>query len=216
MKIYLFIFFFCLSFIDGMGQSAVLKESVSIKAIPHRTILLDGPSEIKILSDNSISMSAGKETDLHNPANGRYERHNAPKFLFTPDKNFDFSAKVKPVFTKLHDGGAILIYSDRENWSKVLLQYIDNRPTLGISVVKDKVTDDAYFIPNSKDVYLRVTKSGNVFNYLFSSDGKQWMVIREFIYHKPDNVKIGFYTQSPVGLGCNVEFSEITYSGTKN
>ena len=192
-----------------------IKSGMAVKAIPYPYTLLESPKEFKVLSDNAIVMTSGKETDLHNPANGSYFRHNAPKFLFTPDANFIFSARVKPSFENQYDGGAILLYSDSENWAKVLLQYIDNKPILGISVVKDKVTDDAYFIPQSKDVFLRITKAGKVFNFLTSPDGKEWTLIREFVYHKPEKLRIGFYSQSPVGNSCQVQFSDITYRGNK-
>jgi hypothetical protein len=214
MKTLLFISALCLPCLVASGQ-ANSQSNIPIKAIPYSYTLLENPKEFKVLSDNAIVMTAGKETDLHNPANGSYYRHNAPKFLFTPDANFVFSARVKPSFENQYDGGAILLYSDSENWAKVLLQYIDHKPVLGISVVKDQITDDAYFIPHGKDVFLRVTKAGKVFNFLTSPDGKDWTVIREFVYHKPELLKIGFYAQSPVGNSCQVEFSDITYSGTK-
>jgi uncharacterized protein len=208
-----FLFFFLFFSLCAFSQSSDKSPGpIRLSAIPFPYTLLDAPGQFKVLSENSILMSAGKETDLHNPADGSYFRHNAPKFLFKPDANFEFSAKVKPTFTKLYDGGAILLYSDEDNWAKVLLQYIDDKPILGISVIKDKITDDSYFIPATKDVYLRVSKKGRVFNFLTSPDGKQWRVIREFVYHKPENIRIGFYSQSPMGSECAVEFSEITYN----
>ena len=90
MKTLLFLFVLCVPCILASGQEAI-KSGVPIKAIPYPYTLLENPKEFKVLSDNSIMMTAGKETDLHNPANGSYFRHNAPKFLFTPDANFVFS-----------------------------------------------------------------------------------------------------------------------------
>jgi regulation of enolase protein 1 (concanavalin A-like superfamily) len=213
MKTFVFSFILLVPCLIVFGQAN--KTNPPIKAIPYPYVLLENPKEFTVSSDNTIIMTAGKETDLHNPANGSYFRHNAPKFLFTPDANFVFSARVKPSFENQYDGGAILLYSDNENWAKVLLQYIDKKPILGISVVRNKITDDAYFIPQGKDVFLRITKVGKVFNFLASPDGKTWTVIREFVYHKPDELKIGFYSQSPVGNRCRVEFADITYSSTK-
>lgn len=62
---------------------------------------------------------------------------------------------------------------------------------------------------------LRVTKVGKAFNFLASPNGKAWTVIREVVYHKLEQLKIGFYAQSPIDNNCQVEFSDITYSGTK-
>ena len=188
-------------------------DSVSVNAIPYPCFLFDKPAGFQVLSASSIMMKAGKETDLHNPANGSYFRNNAPKFLFTPDSNFEFSAKIKPDFKNLYDGGAILIYSDKENWAKILFQNTNTGLLLGNSVVKNKITDDSYYnIPGVKEIYLRVTKRGKVYGFYSSVDGKQWSLVREFVYHKPENMKIGFYSQSPVGPACEVEYSDIKYS----
>jgi uncharacterized protein len=214
MKVSLSFCLLCLIGFGASGQSAG-KTNPPVRAIPHPYILLEEPKEFKVLSDQAIVLTAGKETDLHNPADGSYFRHNAPKFLFTPDPNFEFSARIKPIFESIYDGGALLIYSDEENWAKVLLEYINNKPILGISVIRDKITDDAYFIPQGKEVYLRVTKKGRVFNFFTSADGKEWTVIREFVYPKPQNLKIGFYAQSPAGNGCQVEFLDILYRGMR-
>ena len=187
----------------------------SIKAIPP-FVVVDKPKEFKVLSENSIMMKAGEKTDLHNPPSGNAFFNNAPKFLFTPDKDFDFSAKVKPDFESRYDGGAILIYSDAQNWAKILFQYTGDKLILGNSVVKNKITDDSYFnIPQNKEIYLRLRKTGRVFTFLTSQDGKQWEVVRDFVYEKANNMKIGFYSQSPVGADCGVEYSEIKYEGKK-
>ncbi|WP_411273039.1 DUF1349 domain-containing protein [Daejeonella sp.] len=177
-------------------------------------VVVDKVKEFKILSSDALIMTAGEKTDLHNPASGTAFFNNAPKFLFTPDNDFDFSAKVKPDFEGRYDGGAILIYSDRDNWAKILFQNTGDKLLLGNSVVKNKVTDDSYFnIPQNREVYLRVRKVGRVFTFLTSQDGKQWDVVRDFVYHKTDNMMIGFYSQSPIGTDCEVEYSEIKYTG---
>jgi regulation of enolase protein 1 (concanavalin A-like superfamily) len=187
---------------------------ISLKAIPFPVAVVDKPLEIKVLSDNSLVMTAGPKTDLHNPANGSAFNNNVPKLLFTPDKDFDFSAKIKTDFTARYDGGAILIYSDSENWAKILMQNTGSQLILGNSVVKNKITDDSYFnIPQKKEVYLRLRKNGRVFTFMTSQDGKQWDTVRDFVYSNTENMKIGFYSQSPVGTECKVEYSEITYSG---
>src|SRR5689334_22849275 len=89
-------FFLILCGIKSFGQTS--QSPATLESLPSPYTLVDEPKEFKILSKNSLLMTAGKETDLHNPANGSYIRHNAPKFLFTPDKDFDFSAFVKPQF----------------------------------------------------------------------------------------------------------------------
>ncbi len=191
-------------------------DSGRIKAIPYSYILMHNPLDFKILSDSSIVMTAGKGTDLHNSASGSYAKGNAPKFLFTPDTDFDFSARIKPSFDKQYDGGAVLVYSDTDNWAKILFQNTGTKLILGTSVVKNKITDDSYFnIPQNTEIYLRVRKTGRVYTFYTSQDGKEWSVVRDFVYSAPANMKIGFYSQSPVGSACKVEYTDIRYTGVK-
>ncbi len=185
----------------------------SIKAMPP-FVVIDKVKDLKILSDSALVLTAGEKTDLHNPASGTAFFNNAPKLLFTPHKDFDFSARVAPDFVDRYDGGAVLIYSDNDNWAKILFQFTGDKLILGNSVVKNKITDDSYFnIPQNREIYLRVRKVGRVFTFLTSQDGKKWDVVRDFVYHKLEGMRVGFYSQSPVGLECKVEYLDIKYIG---
>ena len=209
--LFLFSFFVTSAYSQNLDRLGM--DSLQIEAIPFHCVLLDEVREVKVLSKNAILMTAGKTTDLHNPVDGSYYRHNAPKFLFVPDENFEFSAKVKPAFITKYDGGALVVYSDNETWAKILLQYTeDKKSLLGISVVKNKITDDSYYdLFNSKEIYLRITKKGAVLNFFASVNGVSWILLREFLYSKPENIRIGFYTQSPIGNSCTVVFDNIIY-----
>jgi uncharacterized protein len=193
-------------------------DSIRVKAIPFRCLLLDAPKAFKVISTNAVVLTAAAKTDFHNPANGCCHWNNAPKFLFIPDTNFEFSARVEPAFNTKYDGGALLVYSDQENWAKLLLEYTaDRKPLIGMSVVRNKLTDDNYYyLDNAKKTYLRVTKTSNVFNFFTSTDGTNWILLREFVYATSAPIQLGFYSQSPVGDSCVVEFSDIVYKRVKN
>ena len=203
--------------VTGVSAQTVIPHSVNIKSIPNSCFLLDDVKSFKVLSDNSLHLEAGKQTDLHIPASGLYNRTNAPKFLFKPDDNFEFSAHIIPDFQGKYDGGALLVYTDKRNWAKILIQYTGTKYLLGMSVVRNKITDDAYYeIANQKHIFLKVTKHNKVFQFYSSLDGKSWNMMREFKYEHPENFKIGFYSQSPVGAGCKVEYSDIVYTKLKD
>ena len=209
---YLIILFACVNSAIA-ATSGNLRDTVSLKSIFRDHKLIDNPKAFKILSPNSISLTAGKETDFYTFIDGRYYTNNAPKFLFTPDSNFIFTARLKPDFKETYDGGGILIYADGENWAKLLFENNDgNKPGLGTSVVKNKMTDDSYSDEiKNKDVYVKIAKAGNVFCFYSSFDGKAWNLNRTFSFPKTATMRIGFYSQSPKGSECTVEFSDITY-----
>jgi regulation of enolase protein 1 (concanavalin A-like superfamily) len=175
------------------------------------------PLEYKTTA-NSITIKAGKETDLYSFVDASYYVNNAPKMLFTPDSGFVFSAKIKPAFKSLYDGGAILVYSDEGNWAKALFeQHNDGSFGLGVSLVEEKRGDDSYHAVKleANEVSVKVARSGNVFCFYYATDGKTWKLLRTFPYRKFENMRIGFYAQSPKGENCTVEFLDIRYKGQK-
>ncbi|MFB9862874.1 DUF1349 domain-containing protein [Rufibacter immobilis] len=190
-----------------------MAERLTVNAIPFPVEVLDQPLAAKVLSPNTMLLTAGKGTDLHNPASGIFQRSNAPKAVFSPDAEFEFSARVVPSHENLYDGGALLIWTDHQNWAKVLLQNTGETSVLGLSVVENSLTDDSYFqVGSARGVFLKLVKKGKVCTFYTSADGTVWTVLRQFVYHRPDNMRVGFYAKSPKGPECQVEFSNITYT----
>jgi regulation of enolase protein 1 (concanavalin A-like superfamily) len=165
------------------------------------------------VSGNAVTIKAGKETDFYCFADGNYYIHNAPKLIFKPDQNFIFSAKITPDFKSKYDGGAILVFTDTLNWAKVLFEKnSDGSNGLGVSFVNNKKGDDSYHLDVAgNNVYAKVVRAGGIFCFYYSLDGKAWKLLRTFPYQPSDNLRIGFYAQSPTGESCTVQFSEIKY-----
>lgn len=187
-----------------------------ISTVPFELEWIDQPQSFSIRGDQ-LEIIAGANTDLYAFVDGSYYINNAPKVLFKPDSNFVFSVKIKPDFKSLYDGGAILVYTDSSNWAKVLFEKHDDGTTgLGVSLVRDKRGDDSYHpIQKADAVFVKVARSGMIFNFYYSMDGKSWKLLRTFPYQKVDELKIGFYAQSPKGEACTVLFSDIRYKGEK-
>jgi uncharacterized protein len=192
------------------------EKEVSIQSIPAKQVWDKKPLQFAA-GKNNIRITAGKETDLYCFVDGNYYTNTAPKLLFTPDSNFVLTAKIIPDFKSVYDGGAILVYSDDSNWAKLLFEMNDDKTlALGSSLVKNRRGDDNYHtIIDKNEVFVRLARSGKIFNFYYSKDGSKWNLLRTFPYEKFDNLKIGFYAQSPKGESCTVQFNDITYKGEK-
>jgi uncharacterized protein len=201
-----------LMFVSCIAQ----EKEVSIKSIPFKLLWDKKPLKF-VAGQNNITITAGKETDLYCFVDGNYYANTAPKLLFTPDSNFVLTVKIIPDFKSVYDGGAILIYSDDSNWAKLLFEMNEDKTlALGSSLVKNRRGDDNYHtIIEKNEVFVRVARNEKVFNFYYSKDGSKWNLLRTFPYEKFENLKIGFYAQSPKGESCSVRFNEITYKGEK-
>ncbi|AFD05718.1 DUF1349 domain-containing protein [Solitalea canadensis] len=198
----------------AQGTQAKSDESVRISSVPYPLNWDNTPQKFAV-TDKGITIEAQKGTDLFVFVDGNYYNNTASKLLFHPDSNFVFKAKVSPEFNEVYDGGAILVYSDKENWANFLFEK-NERNTYGVvsSFVKNKISDGNYHteLP-SKEVYMKVAKSGKIFNFYYSLDGQKWVLTRTFPYSQLENMRIGFYAQAAKGPGCKVHFTEISYNG---
>lgn len=190
-------------------------DSLRFGVVPYPFYWVHEPVDFKSLSENAITITAGKGTDLYTFVDGDHYNNNAPKLLFAPDSNFIFSAQITPDFEGIYDGGAILIYTDSSNWAKLLFEKLDEQTLIiGSSVISNKKTDDSYHISTkTNSIWLKVARSGKIFNFYHSVDGETWKLTRTFHYDAPEGMKVGFYAQSPNGPACTVHFSNITYKG---
>jgi len=200
----------------SLSLFAQATKPVKLPSIPREMNWENKPLNYKV-SGNAISITAGKETDIYGDLDGTYYVNNVPRLLFTPDSNFIFSAKVSLAFNTVYDGGAIILYSDSSTWAKLLFELNDgNIIGVGSSLVRDKLGDDSYHVAlNAKQVFLKAVRSGKTFCFYYSLDGKKWSLLRTFTYPNPENLKIGFYAQSPKGNSSTVNFSEIKYRPEK-
>jgi uncharacterized protein len=122
-----------------------------------------------------VSITASKETDLFNDAESGSVTGKATILAFAPDDAFVLTAKVTPDFKSEIDGGFLVVYVDQTHWAKLLFEKSHYGPFSVSSSVTNTHSDDSVNadIPG-KDVYLRVTKSKEVFIFYYSLDGAKW------------------------------------------
>jgi uncharacterized protein len=187
-------------------------EQVKIKAVPHFFSWINKQKDYRILSDDSVSITASKETDLFNDAESGSVAGNAPMLVFTPDDAFVLTAKVTPNFKSEFDGGFLVVYVDETHWAKLLLEKSHYGPfSVGSSVTNTYSDDSVNADIPGKEVYLRVTKSKEVFTFYYSLDGVKWQYIRFFRFPIKGQLRMGFASQSPSGDQCTTVFSKIVY-----
>jgi len=206
-------FLILVTILDTLCFRVVAQDKIKIPGISKTWNWINKPSS-HTTKDNEVTITAAKGTDQYVALDGKYESNNAPKLIFTPDKDFIFSAKLATPFDSLYDGGAILLYSDAGNYAKLLFEKAEaNSIMVTSSVINQKLTDDNYHIAVSgTEVYLKAATSGKTICFYYSTDGSHWNIVRTFSFKQRATMKLGFYAQSPLGPSCTVDFSEIKYS----
>lgn len=184
-----------------------------LKSLPDKLYWENVPLKWDITDNDTITFTAGKQTDLFNDPSGTFSINNSPRLLFTPQINFTLSAKIQVQFGCTYDAGALLIYNDNKFWAKLCFELADLHYPSIVSVVNSNFSDDCNSMRiDDEEVYLRIAKSNQAFAFHYSNNGTSWHLIRYFTLGKISSIKIGFSVQSPKGNSCTATFSDIIYS----
>lgn len=165
---------------------------------------------------NTITIIAGKKTDMFRDPNVTYNTDNAPKLMFKPADNFVLTASIQHAFANKWDGGAIVLKSDSLNWVKFCFEKDYAGGKRVVSVVTKDISDDcnsAEIVGNK--VFYKIAKADNVITLYYSIDGRSWFLVRHLQFNAKPEFEVGFLAQSPTGTSCTVIFSDILYEEKK-
>ena len=108
------------------GKPAPLTGKIEIKALPSPCAWMNAPKNFKILSEDSLSITASAKTDLYNDADSGSHTATAPMLLFPAADTFVLTTAVAVNFKQEYDGGFLVVYSDPDHWVK--LQNCQRKP----------------------------------------------------------------------------------------
>ncbi len=181
--------------------------------IPKELFWTNLPLEWKVCEAQSLSITAGKSTDLFIDPEGGDSADSSPRLMFKCDPIFQLSAKIEVDFQATYDAGILLLYQSHESWAKLCFELSpQNRPTI-VTVVNRTVSDDCNSVSiEGNSIFLRIARLNHAFAFHYSTDSKYWHLIRYFELGINRDFTAGFSSQSPMGNACNSIFSEIKYS----
>jgi uncharacterized protein len=202
-------------FIVASGAQAQIKDTVRLNGIPHPLVWDNKPLQCTI-KKGQLHITAGAKTDMFRDPNVTYNTDNAPKLLFDADDDFVLSTGIQHAFVNKWDGGAIVLIEDSLNWIKFCFEKDYTGAKRVVTVVTKDISDDCNSAAiASNKVYYKIAKADNVITMYYSTDNKQWLLIRHLQFNNKKRIKVGFLAQSPTGNKCDVVFSNIQYTKKK-
>jgi len=172
-------------------------------------------SELTVDGDK-ITIVAPASTDFFNnpvPENGEFKapQKNAPFFYTDIEGDFVIRVKVKPNFESIYDAACIMVIQDENLWIKAAYEQSDFGTTAVVSVVTNKVSDDANGCNLTADsVWLQVARVGCNLAVHYSLDGEKFDMVRLCMLPLENSVKVGIEAQCPTGQGGIREFSHLS------
>ncbi len=173
-----------------------------------------GP-EWTLVDPDTLVGTAGPRTDLFVDPRSGSPTVNGPRLLGPPpDGNFQLAARVEVGFAGTYDAGTLLVWAGEETWAKLCFEYSPQRQPMIVSVVTRGRSDDANgFTVDGQVIWLRISGVAGAYAFHASTDGQWWHLIRHFTLGGGP-AEVGFEVQSPVGEGCTVTYTGITFTPT--
>ncbi len=199
----------------SIGSMAQEITSFTVESLPKKLDWIENPISFNYES-GALDIQSGPKTDMFIDPRGEYIVLNAPRAVFRPDGYFQLSAKVHVNFNSDYDAGVLILYANETHWAKLCFEYSPQKEPMVVSVVTREISDDANSsVISGSTVFLRVSGLGKACVFHYSLDGKYWHFVRYFHVETKDSIHIGFLSQSPMGEGCDVKFTDIAYTDNK-
>ncbi len=164
-----------------------------------------------ISSDNGILESAAPgKTDYFADVCSEYRQFNAPFYHTSAENDFIFRCKLRPEFNETYDAGGIIAYESDNRWIKFAFENTDLGYPSVVSAVTNIVSDDGNGEPIiEKEMWMQIVRREHNWCLHYSIDKKKWRMARYSRFELNAGVNIGIFSQSPLGEGCMVQFSEL-------
>lgn len=177
---------------------------------------LDAPPPHRF-EGGTLTLTAGPSTDWFIDPSGSEPRADAPLLLAPAAGPTTLAATLTVDGAGLFDAATLFVYEGTSVWGKLALERSPSGQLYVVSVITDRVSDDANHEPvPSGTVRLRIAALGGG-DYAFhvadgdGSGGTGWRLLRHFrLPHA--NPRLGFGAQSPTGPGCTATFTAIEWA----
>lgn len=128
---------------------------------------------------------------------------NAPFYYTEVEGDFVLQVKVSHAFKDIYDSASVMVMVDMQNWAKACFEKTDFGTHAAVSVVtKRGESDDANGCNlEGNTAWLKVCRVNHTFSFHYSTDGKQFYMMRFFSLPVDQKVKIGLLAQAPTGNG---------------
>jgi regulation of enolase protein 1 (concanavalin A-like superfamily) len=165
--------------------------------------------------DGTLTITAPGRTDWFIDPSGSEPRGDAPLLLAPAAGPATLAATLTVADGSLFDAATLFVFEGTSVWGKLALERSPGGQLYIVSVITDRVSDDANHEPvPDGTVRLRIAALGSGDYAFHVGDGDGWRLLRHFrLPHA--NPRLGFGAQSPTGPGCTATFTGIEWTAQR-
>lgn len=167
------------------------------------------------IDEDTLLITAPGDTDVFTDPVGVNIKANAPYLYQEVEGDFRMIAHVGHEFKSTWDAAVLMLWDDQEKNAKLCFEKSDFGTKAIVSVVTNGVSDDANGVNyNWNNVWLQITRQGNIFALHYGPDGKNWNMVRLFRLDANKTIKIGMEAQCPAGEESKIYFYHFNIDNT--
>ncbi|MBD2837821.1 DUF1349 domain-containing protein [Pseudomonas sp. JM0905a] len=165
------------------------------------------------LNESQVVVTTDANTDFWRETWYGFCRHNGHVYGCDVGGDFTFEVKVEGDFSALYDQAGLMLALDEQCWLKASIEFNDSQPMIS-SVLTNPFSDwvPGVFPGNARCFWLRLTLKGGALRLQYSTDGRQWPLLRLCSFPIGERYFVGAMCCTPERGGLSVTFSDMRIS----
>lgn len=157
---------------------------------------------------DTITVTSGAKTDFWRQTHYGFIRDNGHFFHQQIQGDFIAEVKVSGEYRDLYDQAGIMVRLDELNWMKCGVELVEGVQQVSAVVTRDYSDWSVVPMPqNPPSLWLRVIRRDPALVVQYSSDGKQYTMLRMAYLTPMPSLSVGVMCASPEGDGFSVTFA---------
>lgn len=170
---------------------------------------------VKLLDDGALEFHCAEKLDFFCDPDGKLSNTTLPILLVPVDNTRPFTlvARVTPEFTAegLYNAADLFVYANDSLWQKLAFEQDEYGNHRIVSVRTQGTSDD-----NNHDkldvasVYLKISSDTRTIASYYSTDRKEWHMVRLYKNYYPKDIYLGISSQCPQKGSCTSRFEDVS------
>ena len=163
--------------------------------------------------DGVLSVAAGAKTDFWRKTHDGGMRDNGHFWHRPIVGDCVVTVKVEGDYQSQYDQAGLMARVDETTWLKTGVEQKDGVPYASVVVTRDWSDWSVVALEHASPVWFRLRRHEVTYELEYSSDGTEFVMLRQAFLTERDSVAVGPMLASPTGDQLRVEFSQLSFGG---
>jgi len=157
-----------------------------------------------IVEDNKITIQVPGKTDYWRVTLHDFIKDDAPFYYQTVNGDFEATVKIIGEYHTLYDQAGLMVRHDEKVWMKCGIEYYKSKQHASTVITRDFSDWSILPLHNPVEVWFRCKRTGACIETYYSTDGVNFLQIRQGYLSEAKDLQVGVMCAAPQGDGFQV------------